>query len=90
MKNEDKKMYIVRGSEDGSLGVFSNIKLAYECAVAYVADDVEQGTEKLVTYSSITKAFKEGYFCREVRDCPWGNINAEIQQFNLNNKYWEN
>ena len=28
MKNEDKKMYVVRGSEDGNLGVFSNLKKA--------------------------------------------------------------
>ena len=30
-----KKLFVVRGSEDGNLGVFSNVKLAYARALAY-------------------------------------------------------
>lgn len=88
MKNEDKRMYVVKGTEDGNIGVFTNIKLAYACAFDYVKDDI--GTdEKLISYSTITKAFKEGYFCRSIRDAYGSEVNAEIQNFNLNYKYWE-
>lgn len=34
----DKKVYIVRGSEDGNLGVYSNMKRAYERAVRYISE----------------------------------------------------
>jgi hypothetical protein len=56
MKNEDKKIYIVRGSEDGNLGVFSNLKRAYEVAIQYGNWDT---TNKYKSYSKVCKEFKE-------------------------------
>ena len=32
----NKKIYIVKGSEDGNIGVYSNFKKAYEKAVKYI------------------------------------------------------
>lgn len=35
----DKNVYVVRGSEDGILGVYTNKKLAYENAVSYLTQN---------------------------------------------------
>jgi len=36
-----KSVYIVKGSEDGNLGVFSSKKKAIECAKVYCGDDCD-------------------------------------------------
>ena len=56
-----KTVYVVTGSEDGILGVFGNVKRAYECAKQYVnEEDIE------VSYSQA---------CKELRDTErWGSV----------------
>ena len=51
MKN-GKKMYVVRGSEDGIIGVFSNIKRAYEKASHYAKTCAGSTTANRVTQMS--------------------------------------
>ena len=51
----DRKVYIVRVSEDGNLGVYSNIKKAYAEAVRYKESD----EEPIKSYSKVCKEFKE-------------------------------
>jgi len=36
MPSKFQKVYVVRGSEDGTLGVFGNFKAAHSCAVNYL------------------------------------------------------
>lgn len=51
---KDKIVYVNRGSEDGNLGVFTNMKLAYEAAkAAYFPDE---GVNK--TYAKFCKEIK--------------------------------
>ena len=54
----EKKAYVVNGSEDGVLGVFTNYKRAYEKAISYVSaqqansfefKDTELGTHSYAT-----------------------------------------
>ena len=52
-----KIVYVVKGSEDGILGVFSNKKAAWETAVNYV-----EQIDKIEDKSKIKKEFyKDGY-----------------------------
>jgi len=81
MKNEDKKMYVVRGSEDGNLGVFSNKKLAFECAMNYM----NNYDYKTKSYSKVCKELNEDWYCN-ITD---GFIVAQIKCFWLNNQYWK-
>jgi|LULO01.1.fsa_nt_gb hypothetical protein len=82
MKNEDKKMYVVRGSEDGNLGVFSNKKLAYECALDYVKD----WDYKIKSYSKVCKELNQNWFCSMTN---FGMEDCMITCFWLNNQYWK-
>ncbi len=52
-----KKIYLVRGSEDGNLGVYSTMKLAYEEAVKYIKGGEDHTPS--ISYSRVTKLFKE-------------------------------
>ena len=40
MKNKikNKKVYVVRGSTDGNLGVYTTLSKAYECVIEYFND----------------------------------------------------
>jgi len=81
MKNEDKKVFVVRGSEDGNLGVFSNKKLAFECAMHYM----NNCDYKTKSYSKVCKELNEDWYCI-ITD---GFIVAQIECFWLNNQYWK-
>lgn len=49
-----KKVYLVRGSEDGNLGIYSNFKAAYEAGKAY------QGNKQYtLSYSQALKEIRE-------------------------------
>jgi len=50
-----KKMYIVRGSEDGNLGVYSNFKLAYQAAENYAITENEDGLAYLEVWADTKK-----------------------------------
>lgn len=49
-----KKLIVVTGSEDGILGVFTNKKLAFECAKDYAEGGMEN-TLKGMTYAKFCK-----------------------------------
>ena len=52
----NKKMYIVKGSEDGNLGIYSNLKRAYEKAIKYTEHDEERNIK---SYAKVCKEFNE-------------------------------
>tara|TARA_R110002012_G_scaffold265567_1_gene448951 strand:- start:158 stop:388 length:231 start_codon:yes stop_codon:yes gene_type:complete len=66
-----KKVYQVYGSEDGTLGIFSNIKKAYERAASYLNEGDEatvksyaQSCKELKTkWSSEVVSYKYEYSC---------------------------
>ncbi len=52
----DKIMYIVKGSEDGNLGVYSSKKKAYERTCAYLQNGFEKKL-KLESYAKFCAGF---------------------------------
>ena len=80
MKNENKRVYVVRGSEDGVLGVFTNKKLACICACKYTE------TSFKTHYPKACKGVESHYYYDVVGKADqFGCVSAEIQEFNLNN-----
>ena len=55
-----KKLYIVNGIHDGILGIFSNIKRAYEVTEEYNSYNDDVKYHERMSYSQTTKAFKNG------------------------------
>lgn len=51
----NKKLYLVRGSEDGTIGIYSNVKKAYEVAKTYVEWEKNRN---VLTYSQVCKDLK--------------------------------
>lgn len=74
-----KIYFVVRGSEDGNLGIHSNLTSAYRQAKDYT--EVNGGTD--VTLASIRKEFKNGGFLFDI-DSKNGYGNASIEGFYLN------
>lgn len=74
-----KKAYIVRGSEDGNLGVYSNFKKAYAAALEYSCDG--NSSKVNLTYS---QAVKNKYIVtiNDINKPYYGT--AEIEQFIIN------
>lgn len=81
----DKKIYIVNGSEDGRLGVYSNLKKAYKKASQY---GLHWEDRKLKSYAKVCKEFNEhkNYWCWSVEVDNNYNRNggATIELFYLN------
>lgn len=75
-----KKIYVVRGSEDGNIGVYSNMKLAYNKASSYVKNSCEPDT-KILSYSQVCSEFRS---VDSVSLHDESGINAEIELFGLN------
>lgn len=50
-----KKVFVLIGSHDGNIGVFTNVKLAYESAKNYISNS---GEEAVTTYSQALKGCK--------------------------------
>ena len=46
----NKKMYIVKGNQDGNLGVYSNLKKAYAKAIQYNEHDEERNIKSYAHY----------------------------------------
>jgi hypothetical protein len=60
---EMKKVYIVRGSEDGTLGAYSNFKAAYNRAVEYFTNcGIEDKPDIEVSYGVALKKLKKYTF----------------------------
>ena len=74
-----KIYFVVRGSEDGNLGIHSNLTSAYRQAKDYT--DMNGGTD--VTLASIRKKFKNGGLVFFI-DSKNGCANALIEGFCLN------
>jgi len=73
-----KKIFVVRGSEDGNLVVFTNKKNAYECAEHYT--QMNGGAK--ITYAQMCRLFKT-WSVVEVESVE-GYGGATVEQFNLN------
>lgn len=74
-----KKVYVVRGSEDGNLGVYSNFKRAYAEALSYSCNgDVSKAN---LTYSQALKN-KNIVTIYDVNERYYGS--AEINLFIMN------
>mgnify|MGYP003125731632 CR=1 FL=1 len=58
-----KKLFVVNGSEDGIQGVFTNKKLAFECAKNY-AETGAKNTLNGMTYAKFCKEMKSSYSCQ--------------------------
>lgn len=75
-----KKVYLVHGSEDGTLGIFSNIKKAYERAVQYGDDDTSD-SRKVESYAHVCKRLRKGHYAYVVES---NYIESQIEMFYLN------
>lgn len=73
-----KKVIIVTGRQDGTLGIFTNKKLAFECASDYVNGACD--TELNMNYSKFCKQMNNSYFC-EVGE-GYATANCEIMYLN--------
>tara|TARA_R110000737_G_scaffold347035_1_gene377674 strand:- start:958 stop:1191 length:234 start_codon:yes stop_codon:yes gene_type:complete len=58
-----KKLITVTGSEDGILGVFTNKKLAFECAKDYAGGGMENTLEG-ITYAKFCKEMTKKWTCQ--------------------------
>ena len=82
-----KKVYTLRGSEDGIIGAYSNAKLALESAVNYATGYGRKLREKETKlYSNLCKG---GYVLVEGTDGD-DNVDAEIIMFYMNSKIDKN
>jgi len=61
-----KKLIVVQGNQDGILGVFTNKKLAYECAKDYCEGGAENTLN--MTYSK---------FCKEMTSSGWISLDGD-------------
>jgi hypothetical protein len=86
----DKKMYIVKGSEDGNLGIYSNLKKAYAKAIKYNEHNEERDIK---SYAKVCKQFNEhkDYWSWVVNvDNNYYNIGgASIELFYVNKGFGE-
>ena len=79
------RMFVVRGSEDGNLGIYSSVKKAYERAVLYMQDcgeleSSEGNTPSLAEAKSVF--FGEKGWWYEISEKN-GSVTCEIQAFRL-------
>lgn len=70
-----KQLFVVRGSEDGVLGVFTSRKKALKKCVAYVQNSLRKNSAKFVI-----SYFDNG----DAWMVESGNITANIEQFTQN------
>lgn len=73
-----KKVYVVNGSEDGNLGVYSNKKLAYACAATYT----EMNGGPVETYAQVCKVLRDWDSVKVESKSEYGS--ARITEFVLN------
>ena len=79
---QNQKVYTVKGSEDGLLGVMSNMTKAYERACQYFSDCNEPITidDKKATQKRFNETFKKNYYVS--LECDW--LSVEVNLFILN------
>ena len=72
-----KTVYIVGGSEDGLLGVFGNVKKAYEVAKNYCESGSNSHEPIVTSYSQACKKLRNYYTSIDMKE-PWSESNASI------------
>ena len=81
----DKKVYLVRGSEDGTMDIYTNMQNAYKKALNYFSD-----TNSLLinnnecTYKTFSTYLKEHWFC-QIDKAEYSNTNVLVECHWLNN-----
>jgi len=86
-----KQVYVVTGTHDGVIGVFTNVKLAHERAIGYVGGepvifkDLVQGEAKYIkaSYANIVKDVKSNGYA-SIYKSEWDNDGAAIEAMTLN------
>jgi hypothetical protein len=80
-----KEVYVVTGSEDGMIGIYSNKKAAYEAAADYTRSGwgYEEGCNLSLTYAQLCKDSKgKGYTLAYVeiqgKQSPYSTISSEF------------
>ncbi len=73
-----KKVYLVHGSEDGTLGIYSNVKNAYARAVGYRD---EGDDSKVESYANVCKRLRLGHYAYVVES---NYATSQIEMFYLN------
>ncbi len=75
-----RKIFVVSGSEDGNLGVFSNVKNAWARAAQYLG---QNGEAVSGSYGAACKSLADlGYYSANVRDDQ--RVTCDIERFYLN------
>ena len=77
MKNEDKKIYLVTGSHDGPIGVYSNVKYAYQKCEEYLHNNEIQ-----TSYNKALEGCKRGVAFIETEEY---GMSCSISVMYLNN-----
>lgn len=82
-----KKVYLVRGSEDGTLGIYSNFKAAYEAGKAYQESGPNGERQYTLTYSKALKVIRESNLVHldDYRHTYYAH--AIIESFDLESKF---
>ena len=87
------KVYLVRSSDYGNLGIFTSIKKVHTYVKNSFADSklkmdvVTNGNNDAFTYQKLLNELKTGYYASLSANNPWGATRIEITRFNLNEKY---
>jgi len=87
-----KTIYVVRGSEDGTLGVFSNVKLAFARLQSYLVDSTDSGAPITDSGKSIDKPARYAHACAGIahmgyysaRSYDFSRVRCEIERHFLN------
>lgn len=74
-----KKVFVLIGSHDGNIGVFTNVKNAYESAVRYINNSDE---EVITTYQQALKGCK-GWGCTIESSSYSNQATIEVHYLNL-------
>jgi len=73
-----RKVYLVHGSEDGTLGIYSNVKNAYARAVGY--GECSDG-RKVESYAKVCKRLRQSHYAYVVDS---NYATSQIEMFYLN------
>ena len=87
---KDRKAYIVKGSEDGNIGVCTSIRKAVDAAVDYVLQTADVLPEDLAERKkALAKEVKDKGFCAFHKSDLYGlastsfDVQAEVEEFVL-------
>lgn len=92
MKKENK-VYLVRSSDDGNLGIFTSVKKAHTYVKNSFRDSelkmdvVTNGNNDAFTYQKLLNELKTGFYASLSAHYSYGETRIEITRFNLNERY---